>query len=100
MACDMPYVTRGVAVLAVVVAAGCDAEMPRFGGRAVPVCSAYRRSSLAAVSAALERGRLKAADICDHLDVTWLEGLDPDLFRSLNTLDDYQRFHDGLAAQR
>ncbi|OLC26114.1 MAG: hypothetical protein AUG06_06360 [Actinobacteria bacterium 13_1_20CM_2_65_11] len=100
IACDMPYVTRGVAEMAVAAARGCDAAMPRFGGRAEPVCAAYRRSSLAAVSAALDGGRLKAADICDHLDVTWLEGLDPDLFRSLNTLDDYQRFHDGLAAQR
>src|SRR2546427_606965 len=34
-----------------------------------------------------------------RLDVTWLEGLDPDLFRSLNTREDYQRFHDDFPAQ-
>src|SRR3989454_1919858 len=100
IACDMPYVTRGGAEMAVAAARGCDAAMPPVGGRGAPGFAAYLRSSLAAVSAALDGGRLKAADICDHLDVTWLEGLDPDLFRSLNTLDDYQRFHDGLAAQR
>ena len=100
IACDMPYVTREIAQMAVAAARGCDAAMPRFGVRAEPVCAAYRRSSLPAVTAALDAGRLRAADICAHLDVTWMEGLDPDLFRSLNTLDDYLRFHDGFAAQR
>jgi molybdopterin-guanine dinucleotide biosynthesis protein A len=100
IACDMPYVTRELAEMAVAAARGCDAAMPRVGGRAEPVCAAYRRSALPAVTAALESGRLKAADLADQLDVTWLEGLDPDLFRSLNTLEDYQRFHDGFAAQR
>ena len=100
LACDMPYVTRAVTEMAVAAARGCDAAMPRVGGRPEPVCAAYRRSSLAAVTAALDGGRLKAADLCEHLDVTWLEGLDPDLFRSLNTLDDYERFHDAHPAQR
>jgi len=100
IACDMPYVTRAVAEMAVAAARGCDAAMPRVGGRPEPVCAAYRRSSLPAVTAALDAGRLKASDLCDQLDVTWLEGLDPDLFRSLNTLDDYGRFHDAFPAQR
>ena len=99
IACDMPYVTREVAEMAVAAARGCDAAMPRVGGRPEPVCAAYRRSSLPAVTAALEGGRLKAADISEQLDVTWLEGLDPDLFRSLNTLQDYERFHDAFPSQ-
>jgi molybdopterin-guanine dinucleotide biosynthesis protein A len=100
VACDMPYVTREVAEMAVAAARGCDAAMPRVGGRAEPVCAAYRRSALPAVTAALESGSLKAADLAERLDVTWLEGLDPDLFRSLNTREDYQRFHDDFPAQR
>jgi len=100
IACDMPYVTRAVAEMAVAAASGCDAAMPRVEGRPQPVCAAYRRSSLPAVTAALDAGRLKASDLCEQLDVTWLEGLDPDLFRSLNTLDDYERFHDAFPAQR
>ncbi len=100
IACDMPYVTRAVAEMAVAAASGCDAAMPRVEGRPQPVCAAYRRSSLPAVTAALDAGRLKASDLCEQLDVTWLEGLDPDLFRSLNTLDDYGRFHDAFPAQR
>jgi molybdopterin-guanine dinucleotide biosynthesis protein A len=100
VACDMPYVTREVAEMAVAAARRCDAAMPRVGGRPEPVCAAYRRSALPAVTAALESGRLKAADVADGLDVTWLEGLDPDLFRSLNTREEYQRFHDDFLAQR
>jgi molybdopterin-guanine dinucleotide biosynthesis protein A len=100
VACDMPYVTREFAEMAVTAARGCDAAIPRVDGRPEPVCAAYRRSSLAAVTAALDAGSLKAADIADRLDVTWLEGLEPDLFRSLNTTEDYRRFHDAFSAQR
>ncbi len=100
VACDMPYVTREVAEMAVAAARSCDAAMPRIGGRAEPVCAAYRRSSLPALTAALDSGRLKAADLADRLDVAWLEGLDPNLFRSLNTREDYERFHDDFPAQR
>ncbi len=100
VACDMPYVTPEVAEMAVAAARGCDAAMPRVNGRAEPVCSAYRRSALPAVTAALDAGRLAAADLANHLDVTWLEGLDPELFRSLNTPEDFERFHDAFPAQR
>jgi molybdopterin-guanine dinucleotide biosynthesis protein A len=100
VACDMPYVTREVAEMAVAAALGCDAAMPRVDGRAEPVCAAYRRSALPAVTAALDSGHLKAADLAAQLDVTWLEGLDPDLFRSLNTPEEFERFHHALAAQR
>jgi molybdopterin-guanine dinucleotide biosynthesis protein A len=100
VACDMPYVTPNVAEMAVAAARGCDAAMPRVNGRAEPVCAAYRRSALPAVTAALDAGRLAAADLAAHLDVTWLEGLDPELFRSLNTPADFERFHDAFPAQR
>src|SRR5258706_830404 len=90
----MPYVPRGWAERAVAAARSCDAAMPRIDGRPEPVCAAYRRSSLPAVTAALDAGRLRAADLAERLDVTWLEGLDPDLFPSLNTTQDYQRFPD------
>jgi molybdenum cofactor guanylyltransferase len=92
IACDMPYLTREVAELAVAASAGCDAAIPRIEGRSEPACAAYRRSALPAITAALNAGRYKAADLAEQLDVAWLEGLDPDLFRSLNTPEDYERF--------
>ena len=92
VACDMPYVTVEVAEMAVAAARTSDAAIPRVGDRPEPVCAAYRRSALPAISAALDAGDLKLADLAERLDVTWLEGLDPDLFRSLNTPSDYERF--------
>jgi molybdopterin-guanine dinucleotide biosynthesis protein A len=100
VACDMPYVTPELAEMAVSAARGCDAAIPRVEGRAEPVCAAYRRSALPAVTAALDAGRFGATDLANQLDVTWLEGLDPELFRSLNTPEDFERFHDAFPAQR
>jgi molybdopterin-guanine dinucleotide biosynthesis protein A len=92
VACDMPYVTRDLAEMAVAASHGCDAAIPRVDGRPEPVCAAYRRSALPAIAAALDAGRYRAADLAEQLDVAWLEGLDPDLFRSLNAPEDYERF--------
>jgi molybdopterin-guanine dinucleotide biosynthesis protein A len=100
VACDMPYVTPYVTKLAVAAVRGADAAIPRIDGRPEPACGAYRRSALPVITAALNEGRLKAADITDDLDVTWLEGLDPQLFRSVNTPQDFERFHAEFASQR
>jgi molybdenum cofactor guanylyltransferase len=92
VACDMPYVTGELAAIAVAASHGCDAAIPRIDGRPEPACAAYRYSALAAITAALDAGRYRAADLAEQLDVAWLEGLDTDLFRSLNTPEDYDRF--------
>lgn len=100
VACDMPYVTHDFAQMAIVAARRSDAAIPRVDGRPEPVCGAYRRSALPAISEALDAGRLKTADAIAGLDVTWLEDLDRALFRSLNTPEDLERFHAELASQR
>ncbi len=96
----MPYVTVEVAEMAVAAARTSDAAIPRIGDRAEPVCAAYRRSALSAISAALEAGELKLSNLAERLDVTWLEGLDPELFRSLNTPDEYERFQERVAGKK
>jgi molybdopterin-guanine dinucleotide biosynthesis protein A len=100
IACDMPHVTQEVGLLAVAAARSCDAAIPRIDGRPEPVCGAYRRSALPFITGAINTGRLKAADLVAELDVTWLEGLDPLLFRSLNTPQDLERFNAEFASQR
>jgi molybdopterin-guanine dinucleotide biosynthesis protein A len=100
VACDMPYVTQEIAHMAIVAARRSDAAIPRIDGRPEPVCGAYRRSALPAITEALDAGRLKTADAVAELDVTWLEDLDPELFRSLNTPEDLDRFHAEFARQR
>jgi len=69
-------------------------------GRPEPVCGAYRRSALPFITGAVNAGRLKASDLSVELDVTWLEDVDPQLLRSLNTPEDVDRFHAELASQR
>jgi molybdopterin-guanine dinucleotide biosynthesis protein A len=98
--CDMPYVTRSLAEQAVAAARTCDAAIPRHEGLFEPVCGAYRRSALPAIAASLDAGNFVAHDVAEYLDVTWLEGFDPDQFQSLNTPGDLERFHAALAAQR
>src|ERR1700682_4719342 len=95
-ACNMPYVTQEVAHMAIAAARRCDAALPRIDGRPEPLCGAYRRSALPFITGALHHGRLKAADIANDLDVTWLEGLDASLFRSLNTTEDFEQFMSNL----
>jgi molybdopterin-guanine dinucleotide biosynthesis protein A len=81
-----------------VFAVACD--MPYVDGRPEPVCGAYRRSALPFITGAVNAGRFRAADLSAELDVTWLEDLDPLLFRSLNTPQDLERFHAEFAPQR
>jgi molybdopterin-guanine dinucleotide biosynthesis protein A len=96
IACDMPYVTLEVAAIAVAAARNCDAAVPRIDGRPEPVCAAYRRSALPYISAALDGGRRRAAEVLAGMDVTWLENIGSDVVRSLNTPDDYARFRSAV----
>ncbi len=92
IACDMPFVTREVAAMAVAAARMCDAAVPRIDGRPEPVCAAYRRSALPVITASLDAGNRRAADVLAGLEVTWLEDVSSEVVRSLNTPDDYLRF--------
>jgi molybdopterin-guanine dinucleotide biosynthesis protein A len=100
VACDMPYVTRSAAEVAVMAARSCDAAIPRHDGLFEAVCGAYRKTALPSIVGALDAGQFTAHDVVEHLDVTWLEGLDPAQFESLNTPADLERFHAALSAQR
>ena len=92
IACDMPYVTPEVAQVAVAAARTCDAAVPLIDGRPEPVCAAYRKSALPVITAALKSGHRRAAEVLAGMEVTWLEDIESDVVRSLNTPDDYLRF--------
>jgi len=100
LACDMPYVSRELAEMAVTAARTCDAALPRIDGRPEPLCGAYRRTALPAITGALNEGRLKAADVAGQLDVTWLENIEPQELASLNTPADLERFNASFLPQR
>ncbi len=92
IACDMTFVTPDIAAMTVAAARTCDAAVPRIDGRAEPACAAYRKSALPIITAALDAGQRRAADILDGMDVTWLEDVDPEVVRSVNTPDEFLRF--------
>jgi len=92
IACDMPFVTRDIAAMTVAAARISDAAVPRIEGRAEPVCAAYRKTALPAITAALDAGQRRAADILAGMDVTWLEHIPPDVLGSVNTPDEFLRF--------
>src|SRR5712691_1494089 len=92
VACDMPYVTRSTAELAVAAARSCDAAIPRHDGLFEPVCGAYRKTALPTIVGALDAGNYVAHEVVESMDVTWLEGLDPAQFENLNTPADLERF--------
>ena len=100
VACDMPYVSQATAQLAVAAAGNSDAAIARHDGLFEPVCGAYRKTALPAIVGALDAGNYTAHDVAMSLDVTWLEGLDPAEFESLNTPADLERFHVVFSAQR
>jgi molybdopterin-guanine dinucleotide biosynthesis protein A len=103
LGCDMPYVSPATAEMAVAAATSADAAIPRHDGLFEPVCGAYRKSALGVIVAALDAGHLAAHDAVMDLDVTWLEGVDPREFESLNTPADLDRFlagNAGFSAQR
>ena len=92
VACDMPYVDLSLARKLVSASRGFDAAVPRIDGRPEPVCAAYRRRSLPAITRALDGGVRKAAEALQRLDVCWCDGLDLDALRSINTPDDWAGF--------
>jgi molybdopterin-guanine dinucleotide biosynthesis protein A len=100
VACDMPYVTRATAELAVAAARNSDGAIPRHDGLFEPVCGAYRKTALPVIVGALDAGNYTAHDAVAELDVTWLEGIDAAELESLNTPSDLDRFNASLTAQR
>jgi molybdopterin-guanine dinucleotide biosynthesis protein A len=62
--------------------------VPRVAGRPEPVAAAYRKSALPPIQAAIAGGRLKAADVLEDLDVTYVD-LPAAPFRSINTPAEY-----------
>jgi molybdopterin-guanine dinucleotide biosynthesis protein A len=100
LACDTPYITPEFAELAVAAARTADAAIPRPSGGPAGICGAYRRSALPTISAALEAGHVNTEWVVEQLDVTWLEGQDPDQFQTVTTPDELERLHVALSSQR
>lgn len=97
VACDMPWVEAAMLGELFGSSAGFDAAVPRIAGRPEPVCACFRRSALPVITAALDAGARRAAAALESLRVSWLDGLNPQLFWNINTPSDYQLFRSSLS---
>jgi molybdenum cofactor guanylyltransferase len=100
VACDMPYVTAELALRIATACEGHDAAVPRVAGRPEPTCAAYGRGALKAISAALERGDLRASDVLAGLDVNWLHDVERGQLYNLNTPAEFGAFLAGIPKTR
>lgn len=97
VACDMPWLPLDLALTVVEAAAGCDAAVPLVGGRPEPAAAAYGKRALGPIEETIAAGRLKAAEVLDDLQVTYLD-LPAGPFRSVNTPADYSRLLQALGS--
>jgi molybdopterin-guanine dinucleotide biosynthesis protein A len=72
-AVDVPFIVgEFVRVVVRALEGGCDAAVPRIGGRAYPLSAAYRVGILPVVDALLSTDELRARSLLDELRVCWL----------------------------
>ena len=95
IACDMPFLNRGLLDYMAGVAPGCDLVVPRFGELVEPLHAVYSQDCLMAAARLLESGRYKVQGLFDavrvrYLDEAEIERFDPDYlsFFNVNTKSD------------
>ena len=105
IACDMPFLVRGLLDDLVSLRAQAEAVVPRLGGQAEPFRAVYRRDCRGIMLTALEAGRLRVSDCLAQLQVRYvdeaeIDRFDPDRlsFVNVNTPDDLEHAR-RLAAQ-
>ena len=74
------------------------ATVPRLNGRSEPLCAVYRREILPVVERSLQAGRYKIDAIFSEVPTRFVSeetinsaGFDAEVFRNVNTPDDYER---------
>ncbi len=103
MSVDMPLMTAGfLRWLAQGASAGRElAVVPEVEGRLQPLCAVYKRAAKSVVEQALKAGDLKLSHIFSLLPTRYVSeteiqaaGFSPEIFRNINTPDDYRTFAD------
>ena len=95
VACDMPFVTSSLFRLLLAACPDADAVVPVVGGRDQPLCAAYARGCLGAITETLAAGGTRVADFYARIRLyrlpeTALAGIGPPaiLFANVNTAED------------
>lgn len=89
VACDMPFLDRGIFELLFTEAAGFDCAVPQHpDGRLEPLCAVYHRRCHPAIVSALESGIRKVTDALQGLAVRYVLMASEAAFANWNTPQD------------
>ena len=98
VACDMPFITRKLAVILIDRAEGYDVAVPRHGDYLEPLFAVYRKTCLPAIEESLKASRCKVTDFYPRVRVNylaeeeWRAAVDLDkVFFNVNTPHDLNR---------
>lgn len=98
VACDMPFVERGLLEHMLGLTSGADVVIPRRGGFYEPLQAVYARRCLPAVEKALDAGKQRVVSFFPEVRVFTVEGatldrLDPDglSFFNINSPEDFKK---------
>lgn len=107
IACDMPFLNRGLLDYMAGVAPGYDLVVPRFGELVEPLHAVYSQDCLTAAARLLKAGRYKVQGLFDevrvrYLDEAEIERFDPDYlsFFNVNTKSDLAKARRLLEEER
>jgi molybdenum cofactor guanylyltransferase len=94
LACDLPAVSPDVVrrLVAAVDRTVRDAAVARVDDVPQVVTAAFRRRVRPTLEAAFREGERSARRLLDHLDVTWVDDLDPTQLVDLDGPDDLRRY--------
>jgi len=95
-ACDVPEIDLSFIHRLIGLARGYDMVLPVTGDRRYePLFAVYRKTVVPAALDILRQGGRRIIDLLDRVDVRLVEVSGTDLFRNINTLDDYRKYVGG-----
>ncbi len=80
VACDMPFLNRGLLGYMLEISAGFDAVVPRLGDMVEPLHAVYSKSCLPAIKRMLDGGRFNVGGLLAQVGVRYVESDEIDRF--------------------
>jgi molybdopterin-guanine dinucleotide biosynthesis protein A len=80
VACDMPFLNRGLLGYMLEISASFDAVIPRLGDMVEPLHAVYSKSCLPAITSMLDGGRFNVGGLLAQVGVRYVEASEIDRF--------------------
>ena len=73
VACDMPFLNRGLLRYMIAISGGSDAVVPRLGEYLEPLHAVYSKACIAPAESLLKQGKLRVGGILDRVKVRYVD---------------------------